>query len=134
MDIVLLVGRILFVLLFLLSAVGHFAQTDYMAGYAKSKGLPFAKLNVLASGLVFALAGLAIAFGVYGDLAGVVLALVLVPTALIFHTFWKETDAQAKAMTQIMFNKDLALAGGALALAFAFSTNPGLTLTNGLFA
>ncbi|MDO7868099.1 DoxX family protein [Nocardioides jiangxiensis] len=133
MDIVLLVGRILFVVLFLLSAVGHFAQTDYMAGYAKSKGLPFAKLNVLASGLVFGLAGLAIAFGVYGDLAGIVLALVLVPTALIFHTFWKE-QGEAKAMTQIMFNKDLALAGGALALAFAFSTNPGLTLTNGLFA
>ncbi|TCJ28312.1 DoxX family protein [Nocardioides jejuensis] len=133
MDIVLLVGRILFVVLFLLSAVGHFAQTDYMAGYAKSKGLPFAKLNVLASGLVFGLAGLAIAFGVYGDLAGIVLALVLVPTALIFHTFWKESG-EAKAMTQIMFNKDLALAGGALALAFAFSTNPGLTLTNGLFA
>jgi uncharacterized membrane protein YphA (DoxX/SURF4 family) len=62
-DIVLLVGRILFVLLFVLSAVGHFAQTDYMAGYAKSKGLPFAKLNVLASGVVFGLAGLAIAFG-----------------------------------------------------------------------
>ncbi len=134
MDIVLLVGRILFAALFILSAVGHLTQTDYMAGYAKSKGLPFAKLNVLASGVVFLLAGLAIAFGVYGDIASLVIAAVLVPTALIFHTFWKETDPQAKAMTQIMFNKDIALAGAALALAFAFHAAPALTVTGPLFS
>lgn len=134
MDIVLLVGRILFAALFVFSAIGHLTQTSYMAGYAQSKGLPFPKLNVLGSGVLFAVAGLAIVFGVYGDLAGVALAIVLVPTAIIFHNFWKETDPQAKAMTQISFNKDIALAGAALALAFAFAQNPGLTLTNGLFA
>lgn len=134
MDIVLLVGRILFSVLFVLSAVGHLTQTDYMAGYAKSKGVPFAKLSVIGSGVVFGLGGLAIILGVYGDLAGVILAAVLVPTAFLFHTFWKETDPQAKATAQISFNKDLALVGAALVLAYAFSTNPGLTLTNGLFA
>jgi uncharacterized membrane protein YphA (DoxX/SURF4 family) len=133
MDIVLLAGRILFAVLFILSAVGHLTQTDYMAGYAKSKGLPFAKLSVLGSGVVFGLGGLAIAFGVYGDLAALVLAAVLLPTAFIFHTFWKETDPQAKSMTQIMFNKDIALAGAALALAYAFSVAPGLTITGPLF-
>lgn len=134
MDIVLLVGRILFAALFILSAVGHLTQTEYMAGYARSKGLPFAKLNVIASGVVFLLAGLAIALGVYGDIASLVIAAILVPTALVFHTFWKETDPQAKAMTQIMFNKDIALAGAALALAFAFHAAPALTVTGPLFS
>jgi uncharacterized membrane protein YphA (DoxX/SURF4 family) len=133
MDVVLLVGRILFAVLFILSAVGHLTQTEYMTGYAKSKGLPFAKLSVLGSGVVFLLGGLAIAFGVYGDLAALVLAAVLVPTAFVFHTFWKETDAQAKSMAQISFNKDIALAGAALALAFAFSVAPTLTITGPLF-
>lgn len=132
MDIVLLVGRILFAALFILSAVGHLTQTEYMTGYAKSKGLPFAKLSVIGSGVLFGLGGLAIATGVYGDIASLAIAAVLVPTAFLFHTFWSETDPQAKSMTQIMFNKDIALAGAALALAFAFSTDPGLTVTSSL--
>ena len=37
------------------------------------------------------------------------------------HQFWKETDPQAKMQEQIGFNKDLALAGGALAFYVLFA-------------
>mgnify|MGYP003704225953 CR=1 FL=1 len=40
MDLLVLVARILFVPLFLSSAMGHLMATDAMAGYAASKGIP----------------------------------------------------------------------------------------------
>ncbi|MCE5289571.1 MAG: DoxX family protein [Nocardiaceae bacterium] len=132
MDIVLLVGRILFAALFLGSAVGHLTQTDGMAGYAQAKGVPFAKLSVQLSGVVLALGGLSVLFGIYGEIGSLLLALFLLPTAFLFHNFWTETDPQAKQMAQVSFNKDIALAGAALALAWVFAQGPGLAITSPL--
>lgn len=133
MDIVFLIGRILFVAIFVASALGHFTQTDYMAGYAASKGVPAAKLATLGSGVLLAVGALSVLLGVYGDLGALLLAVFLVPTAFVMHTFWKESDPQAKAMTQIAFNKDISLAGAALAFIVVFAeVAPGLTLTGPL--
>ncbi len=55
MDVVVLIGRILFAALFVVSAVGHFGQTDAMTGYAQSRGVPLARLAVLAGGVLLAL-------------------------------------------------------------------------------
>jgi len=40
MDVALLIGRVLFGLLFLLSAAGHLAKTNDLAGYAAARGVP----------------------------------------------------------------------------------------------
>ncbi|ASF08650.1 hypothetical protein NBRGN_038_00690 [Nocardia brasiliensis NBRC 14402] len=135
MDVVVLIGRVLFAVLFLSSGVGHFMQTDAMAGYAESRGLPMAKLSVLGSGALFALSGLSILLGVWADLGALVLAVLLVVTAVLMHAFWKETDAQAKQMEMISFNKDVALGGAALMLFafFAHVDDLGLTITGPLF-
>ncbi|AFU00556.1 DoxX family protein [Nocardia brasiliensis] len=135
MDVVVLIGRVLFAVLFLSSGVGHFMQTDAMAGYAESRGLPMAKLSVLGSGALFALGGLSILLGVWADLGALVLAVLLVVTAVLMHAFWKETDAQAKQMEMISFNKDVALGGAALMLFafFAHVDDLGLTITGPLF-
>lgn len=116
MDIVFLVGRILLAVIFLLSAVGHLTQSKGMAQYAASKGVPAAEAGVIASGLVFAVGGLAILLGIWTDLAALAIVLVLIPVTLMMHPFWKETDAQAKQGEQINFNKNLALIGGLLIL------------------
>ncbi|KIA64637.1 DoxX family protein [Nocardia vulneris] len=135
MDVVVLIGRVLFAVLFLSSGAGHFMQTDAMAGYAESRGLPMAKLSVLGSGALFALGGLSILLGVWADLGALVLAVLLVVTAVLMHAFWKETDAQAKQMEMISFNKDVALGGAALMLFafFAHVDDLGLTITGPLF-
>ncbi|QIS02990.1 DoxX family membrane protein [Nocardia brasiliensis] len=135
MDVVVLIGRVLFAVLFLSSGLGHFLQTDAMAGYAESRGLPMAKLSVLASGALFALGGLSILLGVWADLGALVLAVLLVVTAVLMHGFWKETDAEAKQMEMISFNKDVALGGAALMLFafFAHVADLGLTITGPLF-
>lgn len=132
MDVVFLIGRILFVALFLFSAVGHLAQRDYMAQYAASKGVPFPKLSVVGSGVLLALGALSVLLGVFGDLGALLLVAFLVPTAVLMQNFWAEKDPQARQMAQIQFNKDLALAGAALAFFVVFAGNPGLTITDAL--
>lgn len=136
-DWIVLVGRVLFVLLFALSAVGHLTQSSAMAGYAKMKGVPMPQLSVIITGLMQLVGVLGILLGVYMDLAALILVAFLIPTAFIMHNFWTiKDDAQAKQMDQIQFNKDIALAGAALilfALFAALGPHLGLTLTDPLF-
>ena len=116
MDAVLVIGRILFAFIFITSGIAHFAKLEMMTGYAKYKKLPAAKLGVIASGLFFLLGGIYIALGFWVDLGALFLAITLVLAAVIFHNFWKETDANTKMQEQIAFNKDISLAGAALML------------------
>lgn len=136
MDVVVLLGRVLFVILFLGSAFGHFTQTKDMAGYAQSKGVPMPELAVLASGALMLLGGLSILLGIWADLGALLLVIALIPMAVIMHRFWEETDAEATQSEMIQFNKDIALAGAALMLFafFAHTEDLGLTITGPLFS
>ena len=136
MDVLVLIGRILFSAIFLSSAVGHLTQSDAMAGYAKSKGVPAAKVAVLGSGVLILVGGLSVLLGVWHDLGALLLVVFLVPTALLMHGFWKETDPQTRQMEMIAFMKDISLAGAALALFALFAyvgDDLGLTITGPLF-
>ncbi|WP_433561819.1 DoxX family protein [Nocardia sp. CA-151230] len=137
MDVLVLIGRILFALLFLGSGFGHFAQRKTMAQYAQFRGLPMADLAVPASGVLLLAGGLSVLLGVWADLGALLLIVFLLPTAFLMHAFWKETDAEAKQAEMVNFNKDIALAGAALML-FAFFAHTGgdlgLTLTGPLFS
>ncbi|MFI9404094.1 DoxX family protein [Nocardia sp. NPDC052316] len=135
MDVVVLIGRVLFAVLFLGSALGHVTQTEAMAGYAASKGVPMAKLSVLGSGALFGLGGLSVLLGVWADLGSLLLAALLLVTAVLMHPFWKETDPEAKQGEMVNFNKNVALAGAALMLFafFAHVDDLGLTITGPLF-
>jgi uncharacterized membrane protein YphA (DoxX/SURF4 family) len=126
LNAVLLVGRILFAFIFITSGITHFAKLEAMTGYAQYKKLPAAKLGVLASGLFFLLGGVYVAIGLWVDLGALLLAITLILAAVIFHNFWKESDATAKQNEMIAFNKDLALAGAALIL-FALIASGNLT-------
>ncbi|MDQ7909227.1 DoxX family protein [Phytohabitans sp. ZYX-F-186] len=136
MDILVLIGRILFAALFLGSAVGHLTQTKAMAGYASSKGVPQAYAATLVSGLLIAVGGLLVLLGIWADLGALLLVVFLVPTALLMHPFWKESEPQVRQMELVQFQKDAALAGAALML-FAFFSfagdDLGLTITGPLF-
>ncbi len=80
--------------------------------------------------------GVSILLGLWADLGALALVVFLVPTALLMHGFWKETDATAKQMETIQFFKDLGLAGAALMLFGFFAyvgDDLGLTLTGPLF-
>lgn len=134
MEWLVLVGRLLFAVLFLGSGVGHLTQTQMMAGYAQSKGVPLARASVLGSGVLIVAGALMVLLGVWADLGALLLVVFLVPTAVAMHGFWNVTDPQSKQMEQTQFLKDLALAGAALMLFVFFVTTPdlGLTITNPL--
>lgn len=136
MDVVILIGRILFVLLFFGSAFGHLTQTSGMAEYAKSRGVPMPEVAVIGSGVLMVLGGLSVLLGLWADLGALLLLIFLVPTAVLMHPFWKETDAQTKQMEQIQFLKDMSLAGASLMLFGFFVQNEdlGLVITGPLFS
>jgi uncharacterized membrane protein YphA (DoxX/SURF4 family) len=135
MDVLVLIGRILFVGVFLAGAMGHFAMTEGMTGYAQSKGVPAARIAVLGGGVLLGLGALSVLLGLWADLGALLLVVFLVPTAVMMHGFWSETDPQAKQMEQTQFLKDLGLAGAALMLFafFAHVDDLGLTITGPLF-
>lgn len=132
MDIVFLVARILFALIFMFSAIGHLTQANAMAQYATFKGAPGGKAGVIASGVAMGVGAVMIVLGVWGDLGALLIAVTLIPISLFMHAHWKEEDAQAKQTEQISFNKNLGLIGGALALFLLFAVtgaDMGLTIT-----
>jgi putative oxidoreductase len=135
MNAVFLVARILFVIIFLMSAVGHILKANDMAGYAKFKGAPGGKFGVIASGVTLGLGALMVLLGVYGDIGALLIFATLVPITFFMHAYWKESDAQAKQTDQVMFNKNVGLMGGALLffLVFASATvDLGWTITGPL--
>ncbi|MFL6129261.1 MAG: DoxX family protein [Mycobacteriales bacterium] len=135
MDLLVLIGRILFSALFLGSAVGHLTQSKAMAGYASSKRIPSPAAAVVGSGVLILLGGLSVLLGVWPDLGALLLIAFLVPTALLMHRFWTERDPMLRQNDQAHFMKNLALAGAALVM-FAFFAyaghDLGLTLTGPL--
>ncbi|NBQ98208.1 MAG: DoxX family protein, partial [Microbacteriaceae bacterium] len=52
MDIVMIIGRVLFALIFISSGINHFTKSNDMVGYAQFKKVPAAKAAVLLSGVV----------------------------------------------------------------------------------
>ena len=114
MDIVLIVGRILFALIFINSGFAHFAQREAMTGYAQFKKVPAAKLAVPLTGLMILLGGLSIVLGFWMDLGALLLAIFLVFSAFMMHNFWTMDDATQKMNETVAFFKNLSMAGAAL--------------------
>jgi putative oxidoreductase len=136
MGILIVIGRVLFAVLFLVSAYGHLTKRKMMAGYAASRGLPSAEFLVVATGVQIAVGSIMVALGLWPDLGALILFLFLVPTAFLMHPFWKESEPQGRAMEQVQFFKDLALAGAALVMFAAFAalgSNMGPAIVGPLF-
>ncbi|MGE4427442.1 MAG: DoxX family protein [Solirubrobacteraceae bacterium] len=136
MDIVFLLGRVLFAAIFLFSAIGHVAQATPMSQYAESKGVPNAKQGVIASGIIAGIAGVSIVLGIWIDVGALLVIAFLVPVSLFMHPFWKETDPMTKQAEQASFMKNVALIGGALILFYLANQAQGglgITLTDPLF-
>jgi uncharacterized membrane protein YphA (DoxX/SURF4 family) len=119
MGAVILVGRVLFAVVFVAGGIGHFTHTAETVEFARAKGLKLARPAVLLSGAVMIVAAAMIVLGVWADLGALVLVVLLLPTAVVMHAYWRETDPQAKAMEQIHFTKDISLAGAAI-MVFGF--------------
>jgi putative oxidoreductase len=113
---VVLVGRILLGLIFILSGFGKIAGFDGTVGYIASAHLPLPSVVAALTILIELGGGLALVTGFYTRQAALVLAVFSVLAGFIFHNFWAAAEAQRMAQ-QINFLKNLSIAGGMLVLA-----------------
>jgi uncharacterized membrane protein YphA (DoxX/SURF4 family) len=111
-------GRILFSMLFVMGGMNHLMKLNDMAGYAQSKGVPAPKAATIVSGIMIIAGGLMVALGWRRFIGAGLLVVFLLPKAFVLHAFWKESDPVARMNEMAHFMKDLALAGGALFIAY----------------
>jgi putative oxidoreductase len=109
---VVLLGRFLFALIFLMSGPNHFSKQTI--AYASSQGVPLASLAVPLSGIIAILGGLSILFGYRAKIGAWLIVLFLVPVTVMLHKFWGIADPAQVQMQMIMFMKNVSMLGGAL--------------------
>jgi putative oxidoreductase len=121
MDWVLLLGRILFAVLFVQSGLFFHLRGRQMAiPYAKMMGAPAPEFTVILTGVQIIVAGLLIALGIWVDLAGLLIVAFLIPTNYWMHSYWKMDDPDQKQLNSVQFWKNTALIGGALILFYLY--------------
>jgi putative oxidoreductase len=118
---VVLLGRILFSGIFLMTAASHFSAKT--VGYAAASGVPIANIAVPLSGIVSILGGLSILLGYKARLGAWLLVLFLLPVTFTMHKFWTVTDPMMFQVQIAMFMKNLSLVGGALLIS-QFGSGP----------
>jgi putative oxidoreductase len=111
---VVLLGRLLFVLIFLMSGPRHFlGQT---IAFAASQGVPLASIAVPFSGVIAVVGGLSILLGYRAKVGAWLIVLFLVAVTPMMHKFWAVTDPMMYQMQFVMFMKNASMLGGALLL------------------
>ena len=111
-----LFGRIVFGGFFLYSGINHLLQAKSMAPSAESKGVPAPELAVGLSAIPLIAGGTSILLGVKPRLGALAILGFLAGVSPVMHDFWRNEDPEEKMNEMINFMKNMALAGGALAL------------------
>lgn len=109
---VVLLGRFLFALIFLMSSPNHFSRQTI--AYASSQGVPLASLAVPLSGILAFLGGLSILLGYRAKIGAWFIVLFLALVTPMMHKFWGISDPALAQMQMIMFMKNVSMLGGAL--------------------
>ncbi|SEL66150.1 putative oxidoreductase [Variovorax sp. YR750] len=115
-DTLALIGRILIAYLFVPAGIGKLLGFGGTVGYITSVGLPLPEVGAVIAIVVELGFGIALLLGFKTRWTAIVMAIFTVAAALFFHKYWSAPDAM-KMMQQINFNKNIAIAGGLLALA-----------------
>lgn len=112
---VVLVGRLLFSLIFVMASFNHFKSQTI--AYAASQGVPLASIAVPLSGVLALLGGLSILFGYRAKIGGWLIVLFLIGVTPMLHNFWTVSDPMMHQIQMVMFLKNLSMLGGALLIA-----------------
>jgi putative oxidoreductase len=137
MDVVFLIGRILFALIFVVTAANiHLLKRAEGVQYARMYSVPLAELGVPLTGVIAVLGGVSVALGVWGDLGALLIAVFLLLITPYMHAFWREIDPMQSANQMAHFMKNVAMLGGALVLFYVWNQlqgDAGLSITDPLF-
>lgn len=111
-----LVGRILLALMFVLAGFSKLTGLQGTAGYIGSAGLPAPMALAVLTGVFELAAGVLLAIGWRARWAAAALALFTLVATLVFHRYWA-VPAEQQMVQQLMFMKNLAVAGGLFVVA-----------------
>ena len=111
-----MLGRILFGGFFLYNGIEHLLKSKDMAPYAGSKGVPMPELAVQLAAVPLIVGGGSLLLGVKPKLGAMAILGFLAGVSPIMHDFWSHEDPEKRMGEMINFMKNMALAGGALAL------------------
>jgi len=118
---IILLGRFLFVVIFLMSGPRHFLSQTI--AYAASQGVLLASIAVPVSGVIALLGGLSILLGYRAKLGAWLIVLFLVGVTPMMHKFWVVSDPMMYQVQFAMFMKNVSMLGGALLIS-QFGSGP----------
>ena len=121
---ILLVGRVLFALFFIMSGYNHLTKLNMMAQYAGSQGMPAPTLAVAVSGVMLLVGGLSILLGYQVRWGALVLFVFLVTAAVTMHKFWGVADPMMAQNQFIHFWKNMVMAGATLIIYYYATLHP----------
>src|SRR6267154_3942268 len=104
---VVVLGRFLFALIFLVAAPNHF--TRQTIAFSASQGVPLASIAVPLSGVVAIAGGLSILLGYRAKLGAWLIVLFLIPVSLMMHKFWTVSDPMMAQIQMILFMKNVSM-------------------------
>src|SRR5215469_6799559 len=117
---VVFLGRLLFVLMFLMAGFTHLSKNTI--GFAASQGVPMASFLVPASGILALVGGLSVLLGYRAKFGAWLIVLFLIGVTPM-HKFWGIADPMMQQMQMAQFLKNIAMLGGAL-LITQFGSGP----------
>lgn len=115
-DELILLGRVLMMLLFLISGWGKLTGFQGTVGYMGTVGAPMPVVAAAIAVLMEFGVGIALLIGFWTRPLALLMALFVLGTALIAHTFWNVEGAMQTA-NMVQFYKNLSIMGGLLLLA-----------------
>jgi len=118
MEIIFLIGRILFGGVFLMFGITHFRDRKNMVEFIKSKNVSSPKLANLLAATFLTVSGIFIILGIFSEIAASALILFLVGASVTMHDFWAIQDPQEKQRQMASFMLNMALIGANLIIIY----------------
>ncbi|MET3372725.1 putative oxidoreductase [Variovorax boronicumulans] len=115
-DTLALIGRVLLAALFVPAGFGKLMGFAGTVGYISSVGAPLPQVAAVIAIVVELGLGLLLLVGFKTRVSAIVLAIFTVAAAVMFHNYWG-MPADKAFVNQLMFFKNIAIAGGLLAFA-----------------
>ena len=111
-----LVGRVLLGALFVPAGIGKLTAFAGTVGYISSVGLPMPQIGAALALAVEIVGGIALIAGYGTRVAAIVLAVFTLVASFFFHAYWA-LPVDQQLIPQLLFFKNIAVAGGLLTLA-----------------
>jgi putative oxidoreductase len=116
MDVLFLLGRIIFGGFWVYNGINHFTNRKFMAQYAASKGTPAPEAAVVFSGLLLLIGGALVILGAWPSVGLIMIIVFLLGVTPRMHDYWTVQDPNARTVEMINFSKNMALLGASVML------------------